>query len=238
MELGHLKAGWVAADDAFGMSPSFREGPALGMRYVLDVPGGTTVWPLEPAWASPEYQGLAPQAGGDSGGPWSSAVMSCRREPGGSGGPGKPGAPQLPVQRPCVQPAGGSPATSTGPSGAGTWTATPLLPHAPEALPWRPWPSPGGRSSRQKSHVGLDRVRDPHLGGVASPRGPMPAGRSFSPESATGLGGRCPGSPVRVPGGAGDAAPGTVRALLRWLEAARTQRGCQPLPCEAPRRPS
>ena len=58
LELGHLKAGWVAADDAFGMSPSFRDGLAdLGMRYVLDVPGGTTVWPLEPAWTSPEYQG-------------------------------------------------------------------------------------------------------------------------------------------------------------------------------------
>ena len=40
------------------MSPSFREGLAnLGMWYVLDVPGGTTVWPLEPAWTSPEYQG-------------------------------------------------------------------------------------------------------------------------------------------------------------------------------------
>ena len=38
--------------------PSFRDGlAALGMRYVLDVPGGTTVWPLEPAWTSPEYQG-------------------------------------------------------------------------------------------------------------------------------------------------------------------------------------
>ena len=40
--LGHLKAGWVAGDDAFGMSPSFRESLAgLGMRYVLDVPGST-----------------------------------------------------------------------------------------------------------------------------------------------------------------------------------------------------
>ena len=56
--LGHLKAGWVAGDDAFGMSPSFREGlTALGMHYVLDVPGGTTVWPLEPTWTSPGYQG-------------------------------------------------------------------------------------------------------------------------------------------------------------------------------------
>ena len=59
LERGHLKAGWVAGDDAFGMSPSFREGlAALGMRYVLDVPGGTTVWPPEPAWTSPEYQGI------------------------------------------------------------------------------------------------------------------------------------------------------------------------------------
>ena len=40
--LGHLKAGWVAGDDAFGMSPSSRESlAALGKRYVLDVPGST-----------------------------------------------------------------------------------------------------------------------------------------------------------------------------------------------------
>ncbi len=51
--LGHLKAGWVAGDDAFGMSPTFRESLAdLGMRYVLDVPGSTPVWPLELAWTS------------------------------------------------------------------------------------------------------------------------------------------------------------------------------------------
>ena len=55
--LGHLKAGWVAGD-AFGMSPSFRESLAgLGMRYVLDVPGSTPVWPLELAWTSPGSQG-------------------------------------------------------------------------------------------------------------------------------------------------------------------------------------
>ena len=47
LERGDLKAKWVAGDDAFGMSPSFREGlAALGMHYVLDVPGGTTVWAL------------------------------------------------------------------------------------------------------------------------------------------------------------------------------------------------
>ena len=58
-ERAHLKAGWVAADDAFGMSPSFRDGlAALGMWYVLDVPSGFTVWPPEPAWTSVEYQGF------------------------------------------------------------------------------------------------------------------------------------------------------------------------------------
>ena len=58
LERGHLKAVWVAGDDAFGMSPSFREGlAALGMCYVLDVPGGTTVWPVEPEWTSPGHQG-------------------------------------------------------------------------------------------------------------------------------------------------------------------------------------
>ena len=58
LQLGHLRAGWFAGDDAFRMSPPFREAlAALGMRYVLDVPGSTTVWPLELAWTSPEYQG-------------------------------------------------------------------------------------------------------------------------------------------------------------------------------------
>ena len=59
LERGHLRANWVAGDDAFGMSPSFRDGlAALGTHYVLDVPGGSTVWPLEPAWTSAEYQGF------------------------------------------------------------------------------------------------------------------------------------------------------------------------------------
>ena len=41
-----------------GRLPAVRDGlAALGMRYVLDVPGGTTVSPFEPTWTSPEYQG-------------------------------------------------------------------------------------------------------------------------------------------------------------------------------------
>ena len=56
--LGHLRAQWVAGDSAFGMSPTLREGlTAQGMQYVLDVPPHTTVWPLEPTWSKPPYQG-------------------------------------------------------------------------------------------------------------------------------------------------------------------------------------
>ena len=59
LERGHLRAKWVAGDDAFGMSPSFRDGlAALGMRYVLDVPGNFTFWPVDPEWTSPAYQGF------------------------------------------------------------------------------------------------------------------------------------------------------------------------------------
>ena len=91
--LGHLKAGWVAGDDAFGMSPTFRESLAgLGMRYVLDIPGSTPVWPLEPSWdparTTPRSQGFggAPASPGSGTGsvvPWSSAVTSCRMRTGG-----------------------------------------------------------------------------------------------------------------------------------------------------------
>ena len=42
---------------------------------------------------------------------------------------------------------------------------------------------------------GAGRIRDPHLGGMASPHGPLPGGGSLPVEPATGLGGkRCPGS--------------------------------------------
>ena len=46
------------------MSPSFRDGlAALGRRYVLDVPGNFTFWPVDPEWTSPAYRaGASPQA--------------------------------------------------------------------------------------------------------------------------------------------------------------------------------
>ena len=60
LELGHLKAGGLPETTPSGCRrPSVRDcGPwGCGMWDVLDVPGGTTVWPLKPAWTSPEYQG-------------------------------------------------------------------------------------------------------------------------------------------------------------------------------------
>ena len=55
---GYLEAQWVAGDSAFGMSPPLRAGLAeIGMRYVLDVRPDMTVWPVEPSWTNPPYQG-------------------------------------------------------------------------------------------------------------------------------------------------------------------------------------
>ena len=46
-----------------------------------------------------------------------------------------------------------------------------------------------------KSGRGDGRVRDPDLGWLASSHRPVPAGRCFPVEPASGLGGKCPGSP-------------------------------------------
>ena len=107
LERGHLRAGWVAGDDAFGMSPSFRERlAAQGMWYVLDVPGGTTVWPLEPAWTSADYQGVRASPKAQAGGRTAADHEAAQRRiaggclAGDNGGGGIPGAEELYVQRP------------------------------------------------------------------------------------------------------------------------------------------
>ena len=149
-ERGHLEAGWVAGDDAFGMSPSFRDGLATqGMRYVLDVPGGTTVWPLEPVWTNPPYQ--------DRGQPRKPKLVGGQRTTMGErngelpedawrevtvaeGSQGR--GPICSVPSGCEQPGGGSPAMRPGPSGAGIWTgASPatISPTPPKRLPWKRW---------------------------------------------------------------------------------------------------
>ena len=87
-ELGHLRAKWVAGDDAFGMSPSFREGlAAQGMWYVLDVPGAARCgrWSRLGPVRSIRDSGVPanPSCETVSAGPWSSAAMNCRGMPGG-----------------------------------------------------------------------------------------------------------------------------------------------------------
>ncbi len=56
---GHLTAAWVTGDDHFGQSPEFRAALAReGFRYVLEVPGYLTVWPVETSWETPAYRGF------------------------------------------------------------------------------------------------------------------------------------------------------------------------------------
>ena len=158
--MGHLKAGWVAGDDAFGMSPSFREGlAALGMRYVQDVPAGFTVWPPEPERTSPAYQGRgAPRKPRLVGGQRRTMEERSDELPEEAWRELRwPREARVPAAtcsalRGCVRPAGGSPAKSTGPSTAGTRTAAnlaticPTLRRMPRWRPWHTWEPPGGAS--------------------------------------------------------------------------------------------
>lgn len=59
---GSLQAAWVTGDDAYGQSPTFRDGvAAAGWQYVLEVPGNTPVWPQTPTWETPPYRGRGPR---------------------------------------------------------------------------------------------------------------------------------------------------------------------------------
>lgn len=56
---GHLEARWVTGDDAFGQTPTFRDGvAAAGWQYVLEVPAHLPVWSQETTWKQPAYRGL------------------------------------------------------------------------------------------------------------------------------------------------------------------------------------
>ena len=149
---GCLSAGWAAGDDAFGMSPGFRDGlTAEGMQYVLDVPPDTPVWPLEPTWSRPAYHGrgrppqLKPRHQerlSVAEAAWRSprrrgARSRWRRERRGRGhtgsalsGYGKRGT--------------GSRLGCSGRFTARTWTAASpatTSPTHPRTPPWRPWPA-------------------------------------------------------------------------------------------------
>ena len=158
-----------------------------------------------------------------------------RRNPGSSlagdnGGRGKPGSPPLPVQRPagCVPPAGGSPARSTGPFTAGIWTAaSPAItcPTLLRTLPWRPWPTWAAPDGVSKPSSRLSRAMWGWTSMRPAPRNKYGAcwhhhvalcllGGAFLLSLQQDWGENdAPDHPAAgLPGGARDAAPGTVRA--------------------------
>ncbi len=232
LERGHLRAGWVVGDDAFGMSQSFREGlAALGMRYVLDVPGGTTVWPLEPAWTSPEHQGTGrPRKPRLVGG--QRRTMEERsdelpeeawREITVAEGSQGPRSYLFSAQR--VRP------TSRRKPGEIHWAiyrrnldgSEPryYLSNAPEATPLETLAYVGGSRWRietefetEKSDVGLDEYETRTWAGWHHHIALCLLGGAFLLSLQQDWGGKdAPDHPpASVPGGAGDAAPGTVRA--------------------------
>ena len=232
LERGHLRAQWVAGDDAFGMSPSFRDGlAALGMHYVLDVPGGTTVWPLEPAWTSAEYQGFgrprkprlrdgqrrtmeerSDELPGDawreitvaegSQGPRSYLFSAQRVRPTSRR---KPGEIHWAIYRRNLD--GSEPRY--------------YLSNAPEATPLETLAYVGGsrwrietESETEKSDVGLDEYETRTWAGWHHHIALCLLAGAFLLSLQQDWGGKdAPNHPpASVPGGAGDAAPGTVRA--------------------------
>ena len=155
---GCLSAGWAAEDDAFGMSPAFRDGlAAQGIQYVLDVRPDMTVWPLEPVWIEPAYQGFGrprqPKLG--SGQRLTMAERSLAmpeeswREITVAEGSQGPRTYRFGAQR-SGKPGTGSLVEWLGQSTARIWTAAspaticPTLPWTPRWRLWPTWEGPGG----------------------------------------------------------------------------------------------
>ena len=260
-ERGQLVALWVAGDDAFGMSPPLRNGlAALGMRYVLDVPAGTTVWPLEPLWSSPADQGF--------GRPRKPRLQSGQRltmeersdelpeeawrEITLAEGSQGPRAYRFSAQR--VR------ETRNRKPGEVLWAvyrrnldgseSRYYLSNAPEDTPLETLAHVGGSRWRietefetEKSDVGLDEYETRTWSGWHHHVALCLLGGAFLLSLQQDWGEKdAPDHPApSVPGGAGDAAPGAVRAGGTAAVAggsAATQRAGQTLPSEAPRRPS
>ena len=226
LELGYLGHEWVAGDDAFGMSPTFREGlAALGMRYVLDVPGGTTVWPWTRLGPVRNIRGSAapanPSCGLGSGGPWSSAVMNCRMRLGGHNGWSREARGRAPTGSEAQRVRATrrrKPGEERGPSERRNLDGSEIryyLSNAPEGTTlefWPTWVGPGGAlkrsSSLRRADDGAGRIRRPAAGQGGIPHSHVPAGWSVPAEPAAGLGGK------RCPGSRGHRCTGVVREML------------------------
>ena len=241
--------------------PSGRDWRPWGCATCWTFRAAPTVWPLEPAWTSPEYPGFGrprkPKLR-----PGQRRTMEQRGDElpdeawaGDNGGPrearGRAATGSVPSG--CGPPGGASPARNCGPSGAGTWTAaSPATtgPTLPRAQPWRLWPTwvgPGGalkRSSEtEKGDVGLDEYETRSWAGWHHHVAMCLLGGAFLLSLQQDWGGkRCPRDheATGVPGGAGDAAPGAVRARSIAVVAggyAAAQRTGSPFPRETPLHP-
>ena len=197
------------------------------MWYVLDVRPEMTVWPLEPAWSNPPYQGF--------GRPRKPKLLSGERltverrslslpeeawqevtvEEGTQG----PRNYMFSAQRVRV--------TRKRKPGEVVWTvyrhnvdgseARYYLSNAPEDTPLKMLAYVGGSRWRietefetEKSDVGLDEYETRTWAGLESPYCSVPGGRGFPAEFAAGMGGkRCPGSPgPKFTGWCGRCCPG------------------------------
>ena len=230
-ERGHLRAKWVAGDDAFGMSPSFRDGlAALGMQYVLDVPGGSTVWPLEPAWTSPEHQGIGrPRKPRLRDGQRRTMEQRSDELPEGAWREircrGKPGSPQLPAQHPSGA-ANQQAEARRNPLGhlppePGRSEPRYYLSNAPDDTPLETLAYVSGSRWRietefetEKSDLGLDEYETRTWAGWHHHVALCLLGGAFLLSLQQAWGEKdAPDHPAAgLPGGAGNAAPGTVRA--------------------------
>ena len=258
---GHLRADWVAGDDAFGMSPSFREGLSdLGMRYVLDVPAGFTVWPLKPEWTAPPYQGRgAPRKPRLKGGQRRTMTEvadaipdEAWREITVAQGSQGPRTYRFSAQR--------MRATSRRKPGEIHWAvyrqnldgSEPryYLSNAPEGTPLETLAYVSGSRWRietefeaEKSEVGLDEYETRTWAGWHHHVALCLVAGAFllSLQQAWGEKDAPDHSASSIPGGAGDVAPSATRAGGTATVASRgatAQRTCQPLARKAPRRQS
>ena len=234
-ERARLKAGWVAADDAFGMSPSFRDGP--GGPW-----GCGTCWTFRPAlrcgrrslpgpvWSIRD-SGVPASRGSAAGssGQCRSAATSCRRRPGMSSRwprEARDHAATCSVPRGCVQPAGVSPAKSTGPFTAGIWTAAnpaTICPMHRRDTPLETLAYVGGSRWRietefetEKSDVGLGEYETRTWSGWHHHVALCLLGGAFllSLQQAWGEKDAPDHEAAGLPGGAGDAAPGNGSGRL------------------------
>ena len=201
------------------------------MWYVLDVPSGFTVWPPEPAWTSAEYQGFGrPRKPRLRDGQRRTMEQRSDELPEEAWreitvAEGSQGPRSYLFSAQCDRPAGASPAKSTGPSSRNRDGSEPryYLSNAPEDTPLETLAYVGGSRWRietefetEKSDGGLDEYETRTWAGWHHHVALCLLGGAFllSLQQAWGEKDAPDHEAAGLPGGAGNAAPGTVRARV------------------------